>query len=226
MEILSSMWFQSILKLLLGFILAGIIGMERTSWNKPAGFRTHALVGISAVLTMICGEYMASKYNIDPSRIPAQLLSGIGFIGAGTILRDGFNVKGLTTASGLLGVTCVGLSIGAGYYFIGIIATIIMYLVLSYSYILTGKLDHFDEFDIEITINEEDEEKEKTMNEIEKIINKSNIMIKKIDVKKVEDSEEKVIEIVGKYNKKDINHGKILSKLVSIENVIKVEEVE
>lgn len=59
----------------------------------------------------------AEKFHrpIDPSRIPAQLLSGIGFIGAGTILRDGFNVKGLTTAAGLLAVTCIGLSIGAGY---------------------------------------------------------------------------------------------------------------
>ena len=80
---------------MLGCILAGIIGLERSSWNKPAGFRTHSLVWMSAVLIMLCGEYMSKEYNIDPSRIPAQLLSGIGFIGAGTILRDGFNVKGL-----------------------------------------------------------------------------------------------------------------------------------
>ncbi len=97
--IISSFWFQAILKLIVGFILSGIIGLERSSWNKPAGFRTHSLVGLSSVLIMLCGEYMSEKYNIDPSRIPAQLLSGIGFIGAGTILRDGFNVKGLTTAA-------------------------------------------------------------------------------------------------------------------------------
>lgn len=89
-NVVTSFWFQAVIKLVLGFILAGIIGLERSSWSKPAGFRTHSLVGISAVLIMLCGEYMSREYNIDPSRIPAQLLSGIGFIGAGTILRDGF----------------------------------------------------------------------------------------------------------------------------------------
>ena len=133
-EILNSFWFQSITKLILGFVLAGIIGLERSSWSKPAGFRTHALVGISSVLIMLCGEYMSKAYDIDPSRIPAQLLSGIGFIGAGTILRDGFNVKGLTTAAGLLSVTCIGLSIGAGFYLGGILTTLIVYILLSYSY--------------------------------------------------------------------------------------------
>ena len=125
LDVINSFWFQSIFKLILGFVLAGIIGLERSSWNKPAGFRTHSLLGISSVLMMLCGEYMAQKYNnlIDPSRISAQLLSGIGFIGAGTILRDGFNVKGLTTAAALLSVTCIGLSIGAGFYLGGIVTT-------------------------------------------------------------------------------------------------------
>ena len=86
----TSFWFQAIIKLVLGFILAGIIGLERSSWSKPAGFRTHSLVGLSAVLIMLCGEYMSKEYNIDPSRIPAQLLSGIGFIGAGTILMGNY----------------------------------------------------------------------------------------------------------------------------------------
>ena len=138
-NITSSFWFQAIIKLILGFVLAGIIGLERSSWNKPAGFRTHSLVGLSAVLIMLCGEYMSKEYNIDPSRIPAQLLSGIGFIGAGTILRDGFNVKGLTTAAGLLAVTCVGLSIGAGFYLGGIMTTLI---AVSYTHLtLPTKLE-------------------------------------------------------------------------------------
>ena len=150
--IITSFWFQSILKLILGFVLAGIIGLERSSWNKPAGFRTHALLGISSVLIMLCGEYMSREYNIDPSRIPAQLLSGIGFIGAGTILRDGFNVKGLTTAAGLLVVTCIGLSIGAGFYLGGIITTIVAYVILSYSYKFSDKLEHFATLDLQIGI--------------------------------------------------------------------------
>ena len=147
--IVSSFWFETFMKLVLGFILAGVIGLERASWNKPAGFRTHALVGISAVLIMTCGEYMSTKYNMDPSRIPAQLLSGIGFLGAGTILRDGFSVKGLTTAASLLAVTCIGLIVGAGFYFGGVIATIIVYFVLTYSKFISEKVEHFNEFNLQ-----------------------------------------------------------------------------
>lgn len=115
-DFLMSFEVQSLIKLVLGFILAGIIGAEREALNKPAGFKTHSLIGICSVLVMLCGEYMAMTTNTDVSRIPAQLLSGIGFIGAGTILRDGLNVKGLTTAASLLAVTCIGLCIGAGFY--------------------------------------------------------------------------------------------------------------
>ena len=96
----TSIEVETLLKLLLIVLLSGIIGYERESWNKPAGFRTHVLVGISATLVMICGEYIFDKTGADPGRMPAQLLSGIGFLGAGTILRDGFNVRGLTTAAG------------------------------------------------------------------------------------------------------------------------------
>ena len=86
--------FEIFFKLILIVFLAGVVGYERESWKKPAGFRTYVLVGISAVLVMICGDLLYKNHGADPTRIPAQLLSGIGFLGAGTILRDGFNVKG------------------------------------------------------------------------------------------------------------------------------------
>lgn len=133
-DFLMSFEVQALIKLVLGFILAGIIGAEREALNKPAGFKTHSLIGVCSVLVMLCGEYMAMTTNTDVSRIPAQLLSGIGFIGAGTILRDGLNVKGLTTAASLLAVTCIGLCIGAGFYLGGIVATFIVYIILSHSH--------------------------------------------------------------------------------------------
>ena len=92
-DFLMSFEVQALIKLVLGFILAGIIGAEREALNKPAGFKTHSLIGVCSVLVMLCGEYMAMTTNTDVSRIPAQLLSGIGFIGAGTILRDGLDRK-------------------------------------------------------------------------------------------------------------------------------------
>lgn len=223
LNFLNSFGFQAIIKLILGFVLAGIIGIERSSWSKPAGFRTHALVGISSVLIMLCGEYMSRAYDIDPSRIPAQLLSGIGFIGAGTILRDGFNVKGLTTAAGLLAVTCIGLSIGAGFYLGGIVTTLIVYVILSYSYKFSEKLDHFDLLNLQIKISKNSDE---VLKKSEKLLSNFNIEIKQM--KKTEDSDNNddstILNIVGHYNKKGFNKNLLLKNISLIENVSEVIE--
>ena len=219
----NSFGFQAIIKLILGFMLAGIIGLERSSWSKPAGFRTHALVGISAVLIMLCGEYMSQEYNIDPSRIPAQLLSGIGFIGAGTILRDGVNVKGLTTAAGLLAVTCIGLSIGAGFYLGGIVTTLIVYIILSYSYKFSDKLDHFDLLDLQVEISQNVDE---TLTKIEKLLSNYNIDIKQLKKTDELDNEEDsvTLKIVCHYNKKGFNKNQLLKNISLLENVSEVIE--
>ena len=219
----NSFGFQAIIKLVLGFILAGIIGLERSSWSKPAGFRTHALVGISSVLIMLCGEYMSKAYDIDPSRIPAQLLSGIGFIGAGTILRDGVNVKGLTTAAGLLAVTCIGLSIGAGFYLGGIVTTLIVYIILSYSYKFSDKLDHFDLLDLQVEISQNVDE---TLTKIEKLLSNYNIDIKQLKKTDELDNEEGsvTLKIVCHYNKKGFNKNQLLKNISLFENVSEVIE--
>lgn len=219
LNITSSFWFETIFKLILGFLLAGIIGLERSAWNKPAGFRTHALLGICGVLIMLCGEYIAEKYNADPTRIPAQLLSGIGFIGAGTILRDGFNVKGLTTAAGLLSVTCIGLSIGAGFYLGGFVATLIIYTILSSSYKLSGKLDHFDALELHININHEN-----ALKQIERVLSKFEVDIKQI--KKSQENEDsdddktcETVIIIGQYNRKIFSKNELIRTISLIENV-------
>ncbi len=224
-EIANSFWFQAIVKLILGFMLAGIIGLERSSWSKPAGFRTHALVGISAVLIMLCGEYMSKLYDMDPSRIPAQLLSGIGFIGAGTILRDGFNVKGLTTAAGLLAVTCIGLSIGAGFYLGGIVTTLIVYIILSYSYKISDKLDHFDILELDIKISKNVKE---ALIQIEEYLSNYQVDIKQIKRPRKEEKENEVenIHIVGQYNKKGFKKNELLRNITSIENIEEVLQEE
>lgn len=222
LSVVQSFWFQAILKLVLGFLLAGLIGLERSSWSKPAGFRTHSLVGISAVLIMLCGEYMSREYNIDPSRIPAQLLSGIGFIGAGTILRDGFNVKGLTTAAGLLAVTCIGLSIGAGFYLGGILTTVIVYIIMSYSYKFSEKLDHFNILELEIKISKNGKE---VLEQIEDVLNEYHIEIKQLKRKEKEEMDsEELIKIIGQYNKKDLNKNEIMRKLTEIDYVTEILE--
>lgn len=223
-DLFNNFYFASIIKLLLASVLAGIIGLERDSCNKPAGFRTHSLVGISAVLVVICGEYMSLKYDIDPSRIAAQLLSGIGFIGAGTIMRDGFHVKGLTTASSLLAVTCIGLCIGCGFYFAAIMATVITYILLSYSYLLTDKLDHFTNSKLIISLESFNNN---VFEKIEDIFESHDIIIKKMDKTNSEnnsDSECKTITLEIKYDH-NLKINSILSKISSIDSVNSVEEV-
>lgn len=219
-SIFTSFWFEAIIRLFLGFILAGIIGAERESVNKPAGFKTHSLIGISSVLIMLCGEYLSTKYaNADASRIPAQLLSGIGFIGAGTILRDGFNVKGLTTASSLLAVTCIGLSIGAGFYLGGIISTVIVYIILSYSYSMFGSLDHFTNVELNLTV----EDFANTLPVIQGILDKYGISIKKIKNNQKDEKHSKDVQLIFRYHK-DININSVLTEISALDNVTDLEE--
>lgn len=211
--------FEIFFKLVLVVLLAGLVGYERESWKKPAGFRTYVLVGISAVLVMICGDLLYEELGADPTRIPAQLLSGIGFLGAGTILRDGFNVKGLTTAAGLLAVTCIGLIVGAGFYIPAIIATFVVYCVLSYSHVLSTKLEHYYFIDLKITSNASKE----ILEDIRKIFDKEKLEIMKMKI--VDDDGEEFIKAEVKYKEKvDING--IVSKIMAIDSVKEVIETK
>ena len=128
----SNIMLDTIAKLSVAIILSLLIGIEREAVHKPAGIKTHMLICISATLVMSLGIYLFEKFpdRLDPSRLPAQILAGIGFVGAGTIIRDGFSVKGITTAASLLAITCIGLAIGAGFYEGAVIATLFVFLAL------------------------------------------------------------------------------------------------
>lgn len=123
-----------IIRIVLSCILGGLIGMERESINRPAGLRTHILVCVGATLVMLTGIFMLNNYKdvttLDPARLGAQVISGIGFLGAGTILREGLTVKGLTTAASLWSVACIGLTIGSGFYLASIIGTFVVFITL------------------------------------------------------------------------------------------------
>lgn len=213
--------FQAILKLILGALLTGVIGLERSSLNKPAGFGTHAILGVSAVLIVLSSDYLAQNYDIDMARIPAQLLSGIGFIGAGTILRNGLNVKGVTTAAGLLSVTCIGLAVGAGFYVGAVIATIIVYLILSYAHDISGKFERYSSLDLEIKISGHSKD---AVNKIT-----DYLMDKKIEIqgmKRAEKTEDSVlsemIEIMITFDSRRTSKNKIIQDLVNFDYVVEV----
>ncbi len=129
-------WLQSLSmmgRVALAAVLAGVIGYEREHVQRNAGMRTHILVAIGAALVMCSGEFLMSQFpnsSIDPARIGAQVVSGIGFLCAGTIIKEGISVRGLTTASSLWCVSCVGLAAGCGNYVLAIATTILILIVL------------------------------------------------------------------------------------------------
>ena len=119
------------LRLAAGLVLGAIIGFERELDRQPAGFRTHSLVALGAALFTIVSAYGFSGPMVDPTRIAAQIVSGIGFIGAGTILQYRGNIRGLTTAASLWSVAAIGTAAGAGLVAMAAIGTILILVVLS-----------------------------------------------------------------------------------------------
>ena len=126
-------------------IVGIVIGMEREFTHRPAGLRTHVLVTLGACAVMITGQLIFAQYkpfgaNADPARLAAQVISGVGFLGAGTIMREGVNVKGLTTAASLWAVACLGIAAGAGYYAIALIGMVLMFITLTLLEVLQNQL--------------------------------------------------------------------------------------
>ena len=119
-------------RMCLAAVLGGLIGYERQHSHRPAGLRTHVLVAVGAALVMCTSEYVALRMGgTDVTRMGAQVISGIGFLGAGTILREGFTVRGLTTAASLWAVSCVGLASGIGFWAGALIATVVILITLN-----------------------------------------------------------------------------------------------
>ena len=207
---------EIVLKLVTILILSSIIGLERESNNKPAGFRTHILVGMSAVLVVICGSYLHDNTGSDASRITAQLLSGIGFLGAGTILRNGYSVKGLTTAASLLATTCIGMAIGAGLYVVGIVATVIVFVVLDCTTSIADKFEHRSLINIKINLNNP----KKNLKDIKEILENYVFETKEIKI-----PTENTMIISG-FLRDDFNRNKIFYKIMEIDDVNDVVEDE
>jgi putative Mg2+ transporter-C (MgtC) family protein len=117
------------LRLILAAVLGICIGLERERKGQPAGLRTNTILSIGSALAMVLSINLAGK-AYDPTRLAAQVVSGIGFLGAGAILRYGMNVKGLTTAATLWTMAIVGMAVGAGYYLVSVVTTAILLLTL------------------------------------------------------------------------------------------------
>lgn len=211
---------EFILRLLLAGIMGAVIGLDREYRAKEAGYRTHFLVSLGSALIMIVSQHGFGEIldtpnvNLDPSRIASQVVTGIGFIGAGTIILHKQIVRGLTTAAGIWATSGIGLAIGAGMYTLGISATILTLIgleVLSFLFKSVGMKSSAVEFSTE---NKE------TLNQLVKKFNSKDFMIVsfQMDERRVSEAISYHVTMVIK-SKKNNNEGTLLAQLQDFEDV-------
>ena len=126
---------EIVLRLVCAMLVGAVIGAERELIHRPAGIRTHMLVALGASAVMITSQMIFAQYRPygatpDPARLSAQVITGIGFLGAGTILKGGPTIRGLTTAASVWAIACLGVAVGAGYYAVGLIGALCMLVTL------------------------------------------------------------------------------------------------
>lgn len=154
--------YEIISRLLIGTLLGGIIGFERQIHGRPAGFRTQLLVCVSCVLLMLISENFFTSNplspRIDPTRIAAGAMTGVGFLGAGVILKTGFSIQGLTTAACIWIVAAIGLAIGAGQYVAGVTGFVITVFSLWFLRLVEGRMPSMAYRHITLTVDETGDE--------------------------------------------------------------------
>lgn len=189
--------YEIVFKLALACILGGMIGLERESLNRPAGLRTYTLVCVGSALAMIVSIDIYLQYyqtvNADPGRIAAQVVSGIGFLGAGTIMREGATVRGLTTAAGLWVVACIGLAVGAGLYIPAVATTILILFVLIYFIKFEQLFTGMREYKGLVMVVED---RPGQVGNIGSILGDMGVLIKNIQLNRLENEEDLEVELL------------------------------
>jgi putative Mg2+ transporter-C (MgtC) family protein len=161
-----------LLRVLLAAALGALVGWQREIHHQPAGLRTHIILVVGAALCMtlsidVALQFRATALNGDPGRIAAQIVSGIGFLGAGAIIREGFTVKGLTTATSLWTMAVVGMTVGLGYYLTSVVVTLLIFVVLT---VLNSVEKRYIHPHLEITITLKADDRKGLMDEVKKVL--------------------------------------------------------
>ncbi len=214
-----------IIRLSMAAICGGLIGYDRGRKRRPAGFRTHILVCIGSALVMVTNQYIIDimKYGgADPTRLGAQVISGIGFLGAGTILVTGKQqVKGLTTAAGLWASACMGLAIGIGFYEGALMGCIFilgsMTLLHRFDAYVMSKTKLVDLYVELVSV--------KSISKFFDLIRNNNMEITNVEILKTRTAEDTVGLFVTIRQKERHDHMKILTLFGTLEDVVIVEEI-
>ena len=219
-----SFQLEILVRLLIAAALGGIIGVERERGSRAAGLRTNILVSSGSALIMLVSMYGFNDFYMtrDPARVAAQVVSGIGFLGAGTIIHEGANVKGLTTAATLWVVAAIGLTVGCGMIFVGIGATIITLITLTVFRSLEQKSSFLAarrKMNIFILVND----KTLGLNNMIEFFNENSINFNILKTMNEISENESQIEIsVSLRKKQDLDS--IVSNLMKLPGIVSVEE--
>jgi putative Mg2+ transporter-C (MgtC) family protein len=214
-----------VVRVLIALLLSGLIGFERELKNHSAGFRTHILVGVGACLMMVLSLFGFEAYideydniRFDPARIPSYVISGIGFLGAGTIMVYGGTIRGLTTAASIWTVAGLGLVVGAGMYAVAVFTTLVILLSLVF-------LNNFEKLFtkgkssivIEIVAYPE-----LAINKVVSIFEDSNLKIRQVEVIKVENNLRSIFIKIEQ--NETISRITLFERLSNIESIKSVSE--
>ena len=204
--------------------MGALIGLEREHNSRPAGFRTNILVSVGSALIMIVSiklflNFPDSAGQVDPGRIAAQVVSGIGFLGAGTIIREEFSVKGLTTAASMWALAGVGLAVGAGFYVSGIAATFLVIITLT---ILNKLEDSFYTKELNWRVKVKVFDQPGFLSKLGEKFKNPKIKINNLKINPCYDEAKVMIQLEIK-TAKDINRNELITLLSQLEEVENLE---
>ncbi len=222
--------WELLLRLVLSCVLGGIIGYERQSRRKSAGLRTNVLVCLGSCLIMVMSvelyQAVEGKTNADPARLAAQVVSGIGFLGAGAIMKEGLSVTGLTTAACLWVVAGVGLAVGAGFYAGALISTALVFVTLG----SLSRLDDWVDHEKNLSLNIHTVDRPGQLMRISRCLEDLQLRVRGVKVKadedEVDEAGEKCMYIDFEiFNKQSIKSIIIVDAVRQIDGIIRVDVV-
>ena len=211
------------LRLLLALLIGGMTGIERERSHQFAGFRTHILVAvgscISSITSIMLFTEFSYKYNIDPARLSAQVLSGIGFLGAGAILKTSNGIRGLTTAAGIWTTACIGIAVGFGYYELSILAWVFVMTTLYILKYIDRKLfkRKLTTFTVKAYSND-------ILPKIFEILEENSIIVKNINITECEDHSRNINFTI--LHDRRIVLNELIKELDDVKNIISIDYIE
>ncbi len=214
--------WNMILRMILSIIFGGLIGYKQESRGRPAGFRTHISITLGACLLMMLSIYIGQHFGSDPARIGAQIVSGIGFLGAGAIIKSGFNILGLTTAASIWVMAGIGMLIGSGLYIMSFSGTILIFLTISVLRKMEKKFFKRRKRQTKIKIIIDSISFEDIINDINDMLKNYKVKIVEISFSARKDNSETTLKVHVR-QPRNIEIHDILNKLNSIKNIKSVD---